>query len=168
MHQSFEFYDKTKPAYQLSCGAHNCSCSVPTHTPSGEINTSWMNMTGRVVLNNAPWEFMPPLGLQVFPAGFYISHDSETTDSEVNNLSNAIDYWSGRTIAVLDIRSQPRTISPFMYGDSLINTTAIESGSRCVVDDAYSWGFSSLLLLTFCCFTMLFALCLVILQTDVY
>lgn len=125
-------------------------------------------MTGRVVLNNASWEFMPPLGLQFFPGGVSFDHDSNTADNEINNLSSAIDYWSGTSLAVFDIRYQGRYSSFFMHEDSFFNITTIRNEGRCIVDDAYSWGFSSLLLLTFCCFTMLFALGLIVLQADVY
>lgn len=49
-----------------------------------------------------------------------------------------------------------------------IDRDTIKRTSRCIADDAYSWGFSSLLLLTFCIYTILFALALMVLQTDVY
>lgn len=129
-----------------------------------------MNETGRIVLNNVSWEVVPLLDLEVFPGWYheYIDHDSTAADGDTNSLSNAIDYWSGRSLAVYDIRNQARFTSSYMHGDSFFNTTTIKNESRCVVDDAYSWGFSSLLLLTFCCYTMAFALGLIILQTDVY
>jgi hypothetical protein len=129
-------------------------------------------MTARIVLNNASWELVPLLALEVIPGGFTWEKPSSDASypalSEINDLSNAIDYWSGTSLVVNDMRRQARLTSSYMHGDLIFNTTAIIKEGRCVVDDAYSWGFSSLLLLTFCCFTIAFALGLVLLQTDVY
>jgi hypothetical protein len=86
----------------------------------------------------------------------------------MNDLSSMIDYCSGRVLRVDNFRLQPIFTKVYMHGDSLFNATTIKKEGRCVVDDAYSWGFSSLLLLTFCCYTMAFALGLILLQTDVY
>lgn len=48
------------------------------------------------------------------------------------------------------------------------NETGIRDTGRCIAEDEYSWGFSFLLLFTFCILTICFALSLIMLQTDVY
>jgi hypothetical protein len=162
----------TTTAHELSCGVHNCSCSAPTLKPSGEINTSSSNMTARIVLNNSSWELAPLLALEFTPGGLnwgWHAHEKpETPVREMHDLSNMIDFWSGRVLEIDNLRLQSIFTKVYVHGDSVFNTTTIKKESRCVVDDAYSWGFSSLLLLTFCCYTMAFALGLILLQTDVY
>jgi hypothetical protein len=55
-----------------------------------------------------------------------------------------------------------------MHNGTVLDEALIRKTSRCIAEDAYAWGFSSLLLLTFCCCTIAFAMALILLQTDVY
>lgn len=56
----------------------------------------------------------------------------------------------------------------YAYKSKAFNDTSIIEKGACVSNEAHSWGFLSLLLLTFCCYTLLFAIILILLQTDVY
>lgn len=125
-------------------------------------------MTGRIVLNDSSWTLLPLLALDVIPGNFTWRPKYGWPSREPKNPSNAIDYWNGKNLEVYDTGHQALVERSYMYGNSLFNTTAVENGARCIVDDAYSWGFSSLLLLTFYCATMLFALGLILLQADIY
>lgn len=68
------------------------------------------------------------------------------------------------------------TIWPSLHTNLFFNNTPLGSGtietiigrSKCVAEKQYSWGFSSLLLFTFCIYTLGFVLTLVVLQTEVY
>lgn len=55
-----------------------------------------------------------------------------------------------------------------LFEDSAYTERFIKETGICIASEAYSWGFSSLLLLTFCVYTLLFATTLIILQTEVY
>lgn len=58
--------------------------------------------------------------------------------------------------------------SAWYYNETEVNLTMIEANSRCVAADRYAWGFSASLILTFCFYTIIFAVSLAILQTEVY
>jgi hypothetical protein len=91
---------------------------------------------------------------------------------------NASSFWEGTSF-----RNTPYTLvpmhfdnsgsyvgkfEPFAYEDVIFKKDYIKGSSRCIANKAYSWGVSSLLLLTFCSCTLVFATILVLLQTDVY
>lgn len=49
-----------------------------------------------------------------------------------------------------------------------VDIDQLNNASRCVAADQYSWGFSASLLLTFCVWTIIYALLLLSLETEVY
>lgn len=57
---------------------------------------------------------------------------------------------------------------PFAYEGTPYDEAEIKLSGRCIADKTYSWGFSSLLLLTFCSCTLVFVVILILLETDVY
>lgn len=54
------------------------------------------------------------------------------------------------------------------YNNRTYDDTTLKDTTRCIASDQYSWGFSSMLLLTFCLYTCLFAMALIALQAEVY
>ena len=54
------------------------------------------------------------------------------------------------------------------FNGTLIDEMYLHQTSRCIGQNWYLWGFSSLLLLTFSVYTFLFGVSLILLQTDVY
>ena len=68
----------------------------------------------------------------------------------------------------LEFRTEHGVITQYIGNNTVVDEDYVMATGRCIADGAYLWGFSSLLLLTFCCYTLLFAMTLIILQTDVY
>ena len=88
-------------------------------------------------------------------------------------LNNSIDFWanarSSTYTSTFHFSGQwPSLIDAYWNNGTVLDQRTIERTGRCVSEDAYQWGFSSLLLLTFCCATIGFAIVLILLQTDVY
>jgi hypothetical protein len=171
--------------FTLACARHKCSCSARhVQLPKdSEIRTLadytefmntrgpdvFYNMTSTITIAGQLWELpAPPLevGLAGYMVGQFGGRNSSTTKT-------SMDYWA---------RSEQDESPPVLSGNNrfaVLNTAYWNNGTaydedtvkrtgRCISEDAYSWGFSSLLLLTFCCFTIASALALILLQTDVY
>jgi hypothetical protein len=163
-------------ARSLECASHNCSCSAPVLSSSGRSGNRYLfsslslffnSTVSTITIDGRFWDLHAPLlsvGLRA-----YISDNYRTP----SHSQNASDYWSG---GHAEANTAVSTMDPGFYdGDTvllyndirLVDSTIISNG-RCIAEDAYSWGYSSLLLLTFCCYTIAFALALILLQTDVY
>jgi hypothetical protein len=56
----------------------------------------------------------------------------------------------------------------WIYNGTVLDNMEVSNSSICVASDQYSWGFSSMLLLTFCIYTLLFSATLILLQAEVY
>jgi hypothetical protein len=54
------------------------------------------------------------------------------------------------------------------YNGTVFDDPEVRNTSVCIASDQYSWGFSSMLLLTFCIYTLLFSAALILLQAEVY
>jgi hypothetical protein len=173
-----------KTDYTLECARHKCSCSardVPAF-PSYETGSGYeafvaarrlnisATVTSVISINGTLWE-LPAPPLMVGIVGSSRSRSSSWIDSTTSSMR----YW-GRQGQFPDI-VQPT----FLFSDSseapndvywnngtTFDGNTIKRTRRCISEDAYSCGFSSLLLLTFCCFTIAFAVALILLQTDVY
>jgi hypothetical protein len=84
---------------------------------------------------------------------------------------NAGEFWFNESFNRSDLMTynfegDTSTINIFNgseYSEDFVKRTGV-----CIASEAYSWGFSSLLLLTFCTYTMLFATTLIVLQAEVY
>ena len=90
-----------------------------------------------------------------------------------NHWTNVSDFWAdARTDLTFPMRMQNGSSNfkapTFMHNETVLDEALIKQSGRCIAEDAYAWGFSSLLLLTFCCYTILFAASLILLQTDIY
>jgi hypothetical protein len=88
-------------------------------------------------------------------------------------LNNSIDFWTDArsftyTSTFYFNGQRPGLIDAYWNNGTVLDKQTIEHTGRCVSEDAYQWGFSSLLLLTFCSATIAFAIVLIMLQTDVY
>lgn len=126
-------------------------------------------MTSNITLGGKTWTIGEPL-LNIsadMRVGFHIDTEAGTSDPRV--------FFSGsdlilRTNWYLSIMRNFSVSPSDIYGyDGLgLDEEFVTRTGRCIADEAYSWGFSSLLLLTFCSSTLLFALVLIMLQTDVY
>jgi hypothetical protein len=86
----------------------------------------------------------------------------------------ANDTWSNIIIdrpasgsLIFDYNGSAFASTPIFNGAMYPEGNVTESGV-CIANQAYSWGFSSLLLLAFCVYTVLFAASLIVLQTQVY
>jgi hypothetical protein len=129
-------------------------------------------MSSTITIDKQPLDVAPPLlvGLQAdtYGPGWLAGDLWQDWHGD-----NARDFWA-ETLAypffsmLLSNGSYISTSAIYMHDEILLDEASIIKTGRCIADEAYSWGFSSLLLLTFCCYTIAFALALILLQTDVY
>lgn len=164
-------------ASSLICGAHNCSCATPKLPLrcSGlqcDDSEAFASMTSTIFLNGSLLQLpAPPLTISLA-----ISRPDRAFPLHFNaNYQNASAFFLNHTSVRMERGLTPTNgstdLQPNLYlrNNALFNETYIKDSGRCVAEDAaYSWGFSSLLLLTFCIYTILFASTLILLQTDVY
>jgi hypothetical protein len=165
-------------ARSLACASHNCSCSAPPlvfdhHTDS--TSNFFNNTASTIAIDGHLWNLSAPV-LEIGLTSAVYGPEWLRNGSKHRDPQNASDFWSD-TVADAKVghfnslggeRYLGSEHKMYMYNDTLLAATAIVDNGRCIAEDAYSWGFSSLLLLTFCCYTSAFALALILLQTDVY
>jgi hypothetical protein len=130
-------------------------------------------MSSNITIDGQSWDLAPPLMIG-FQSRYSDPHWlTEDYWRDWHGVS-ARDFWAGTfatpsTTVFMSNGSytmyQPRI---YMHNEILLDEASIIDTGRCIADEAYSWGFSSLLLLTFCCYTIAFTLALIVLQTDVY
>lgn len=92
------------------------------------------------------------------------------------NGATASEIWSNKAFEVGVSKNATTTrtgaydtsFPSLAYDNILVNQSSVIDTGRCISQKAYSWGFSSLLLLTFCCDTILFATILLSLEVDIY
>ncbi|KAM0716479.1 hypothetical protein Q7P37_007924 [Cladosporium fusiforme] len=167
--------NNTQP-HSIRCTSHECSCSV--HALEGpfpsQVGIVVPKMTSNITIHGEQIELRDePLAISFTVHGF-----SKIGDQNRTQYSNSSDYWDTSELVTtkLNRRVLFANYSRLPAGETwMSDNTAMDEGtikrrSRCVAEDdlSYSWGFSSLILLTFCSYTMLFALALILLQTDVY
>jgi hypothetical protein len=129
-------------------------------------------MSSTITIDRQPLDVAPPLvvGLQQY------INSPDWLDGDLWqdwHGDNARDFWAETSTyqvsnLLLTDGSYISISGLYMHDEILLDEASIIKTGRCIADDAYSWGFSSLLLLTFCCYTIAFALALIVLQTDVY
>lgn len=168
--------------HNFDCAFHNCSCSIAANVQLSPCigydyegykacmnNAIWAAMTSTIVINGTRWEPSPALDITTEVSSWWNPWNG---DSEYDTR-NTSDYWTNATAYIFpphsysDWQSKDR-FRVYAHNSTVFNESTIRETGRCVAEDAYSWGFSSLLLLTFCLYTVLFAMTLVLLQTDVY
>lgn len=169
-------YQRYAKAHTLKCAAHECSCSIPADGQDPDdipcdiadqkqcfLDAISANMTSTIVVNDRLWKPSPPLDIS-FPVenGLYTADGFETFAYESG-------FRSGATFHLARTWALPKSSSKiYMHNGVGLSDTTVKATGRCIAEDAYSWGFSSLLLLTFCSYTAIFALTLILLQTDVF
>lgn len=126
-------------------------------------------MTSTIVINGQARNLSaPPLNIKVRT---YVDYDFPVEPPD-DSWQSASEFWSNTGASPWQwfewIVGQDSLDPLYTYNDVLIEEPTVEKTGRCIAEDAYSWGFSSLLLLTFCCYTIAFALALILLQTDIY
>jgi hypothetical protein len=160
-------------ARSLACASHNCSCSVPSLPP----NTDDFDFLSTITIDGHFWDLPGPF-LTVGLAASYEKPDWLFNESfKDSDPQNASEFWSDAVADTVDTMSSLRSDLDsdfgnirymYMYSDTLIEKSTIISKGQCIAENAYSWGFSSLLLVTFWLYSMAVALALILLQTDVY
>jgi hypothetical protein len=166
-------------AHSLHCASHNCSCSVPPLPDSTQSDIAIYNsLTSTITIDGKFWEIpAPPLDVALVCStyGNGIEFESTVGKSLDETWQNASDIWANSTcisyagfLSSFNDTGQLTSNNWYMYDETIFDFHAVLQNGVCVADEAYSWGFSSLLLLTFCCYTIAFALALIILETDVY
>ena len=161
---------RTSAAHTFDCSIYDCSCSLPVLSRSDFHVDIVGNMTSTITIGGEFRRLPAPsleIGLKTFSSG-PISFPNLTTIRD----GTARDRWSGfrtelfaNSYTFVDgVYQEPY----YMFNETALEVEALKRDGRCIAEDAYSWGFSSLLLLTFCCYTIAFALALILLQTDVY
>lgn len=157
---------------------HVCACGV-------HLNRSWsMLISAKTHLLDNSWFECERGGLhegcsseprqgcklhEMYSSGQIV--DSTPFALDYRNHTSASVFWQNTSLErySLDMDVAGRPINQRLAFDSVeYNATYITYSGLCIADKAYSWGFSSLLLLTFCVYTLTFAATLVSLQTDVY
>ena len=126
-------------------------------------------VTSNITIDGKRWILpAPPLAI-----GLATLVASSPKRNPATTLNNSIDFWDGARSSIYTGTfyfngQRPSLIDAYWNNGTVIDQQTIEHTSRCVSEDAYQWGFSSLLLLTFCSTTIAFAIVLILLQTDVY
>jgi hypothetical protein len=128
-----------------------------------------MFLTSNTTIDGRNWELpSPPLDIGT-PLEF-------PTDENFTLGTSAGAIWSYKTFQ-LDSSGNATTTrtgqfdSPFpkfAYGHAALDEVTVVATGRCISQKAYSWGFSSLLLFTFCCATIFFAAILLALEFNIY
>jgi hypothetical protein len=156
----------------LACAHYNCSCSVASihYKHVYDVASILGSMVSTITIDGKLWDLGAP------PLSIGMRHRSSQGTTYVDYLDttwqNAGEFWSSGVIVVgtqfyfLGPAQEDETL--FMFNETMFEEATIQGNGRCIAEDLYSWGFSSLLLLTFCCYTIAFALALIILETDVY
>jgi len=130
-------------------------------------------MTSTIVIDGQTWNLSaPPLNIGVRLLDISYKYHEEHHPGLDDDWKVASEFWYGifvnPTLFSVNLIGDFTSDELFTYNDALIEESVIEKTGRCIAQDEYAWGFSSLLLLTFCCYTSAFALALILLQTDVY
>lgn len=135
-------------------------------------------MTSKIAISGKRWDLpAPPLNVTWYRRILFNTTALTKIVNSSTEIRNASAYWKavdGRTYLIGDDYYSTINDTYGVYAEQYVsngayfNESTIKQTSRCIADDKYSWGFSSLLLLTFCICTMLFAIGLILLQTDVY
>jgi hypothetical protein len=159
----------------LACVFHDCSCSVrPRVDGRGYLRYSRANMTSNItILGKHNALSGPPLGI-LFQYDFGSENVSQSESLGSPNITDGMtagEFWSKGSFdrsenKLYDFQGNVFTMGLFKgssYNESFIRNTGV-----CIANEAYSWGFSSLFLLTFCVYTVFFATALIALQTDIY
>lgn len=180
-HSQYEHISNTT-SYSLSCTKHKCSCSISDLEPDKLYTGSelFASTTSSIEIDGKPWELpAPPLKIGL---ATYIDSDSDSIVSmqqshRKSKFDDAGDFWRGSvghipssnasTSFQLADSSSIQHVVYWSNGTVILEDTVKRTGT-CISDKAYAWGFSSLILLTFCSYTIVFALGLILLQADVY
>lgn len=147
----------------IACAVHNCSCSTAgTHfgktAKHHSIPELSANTTGSITIDGTYIPLAaPPLDIR------FSTYPHVTAP----NRSNTIFYHSRSDHQTYDYQRRPYA-GEIRFDGSTYTKDFVKDSGVCIASDQYSWEFSSLLLLTFCVYTMLFATILIALQTDVY
>jgi hypothetical protein len=153
----------------FTCANHDCSCSLsrgydPDDSPAAQTAV----MTSSIALNGKQWDLpAPPLSISLVAIGHILKNQSSQD-------TTAGYYWSGHSIDDNSlehrayINGSESTVLT-MYDNTLdIDLDSVIDTGACIANDAYQWGFSSLVLLSFCSYTLLFVATLIGLQIDVF
>jgi hypothetical protein len=155
----------------FTCADHDCSCSVPVERANRGLSVGeiLMVLTSNITIGGRNWELpSPPLDIGT-PLKF-------PTDDDFTLGTSAGAIWSNKTFQ-LDLPGHATTTRTGEYGSpfprfandhTAVDEVAVVATGRCISLKAYSWGFSSLLLFTFCCATIFFAAILLTLEFDIY
>ena len=157
MNNELSYGDGISAAHIFNCYIYDCSCSLAVLSHSDFPKRSTYvgivgNMTSTITISGELRRLpTPPLeiGLRTSTGGGPSLLELETFPD-----GNASDRWSGYTTLLfsnyyefLDRADQGLY---YMFNETALEVEALKRYGRCIAEDAYSWGFSSLLLLTFC------------------
>jgi hypothetical protein len=125
------------------------------------------SMSSTITIEGTSWELLaPPLNVRL--RGFTDLPDwlLDESPQETRYWQNSSSFWADAQTGLA--RFERVSEDTYMHNETVLKEFIVKETGRCIAEDAYAWGFSSLLLLTFCCYTFLFALALILLQTDIY
>jgi hypothetical protein len=135
------------------------------------------NFVSTITIDGHLWDLPGPLLTIGLTAAFNIPDWLSNKSFEDRDPQNASEFWSGTlayssdTMNSLIFDLDFDFIYPeymYMYNDTPIEKATIISKGQCIAEDAYSWGFSSFLLMTLWFYSIAVTLTLILLQTDVY
>jgi hypothetical protein len=159
-------------ALTFVCADHACSCSVPFRLTNRALSTKeiLIQLTSNITIDGKQWELpSPPLDIAIplkFPEGGNFSVSSMTTSEIWFNKSFQVDVSGNATTTRTGANDS--SFPSLAYDNTVMDRGSVIDTGRCMSQKAYSWGFSSLLLLTFCCDTILFATILLLLEFDIF
>lgn len=166
-----ENLDSPAKVLNLACAFHDCSCSVRIDT---HLYPSLANMASNItILGTHHALSAPPLDI-LFSHEFGSESFSQSKSTGPPNITDGMtadEFWSKGSFnhswyQLSDFQGNKSTVG--LLGGSAYTESFVKETGICIASEAYSWGFSSLLLLTFCVYTLCFATALITLQTEVY
>lgn len=158
------------------CADHACSCSIPFRLTNRELSPEeiLIQLTSNITIDGKHWELPgPPLDIAMplkFPDDGGNFSVSGMTASEIwfNKVFEVDVSRNARSATTTRTDAYDSPFPKFAYDNIVVDEGSVTDTGRCISLKAYSWGFSSLLLLTFCCDTIVFAAILLALEFDIY
>ena len=170
------YYKREAKPLTLACAFHDCSCSFQTNSSYYSFFDATEAMTSNITVLGTHYALSAPLLDLRFSYDSGSEHASPPLSPDLLNITDgmtASEFWSSGSFNRSDYEIyafNESTSVPVMslFKNSAYSERFVKETGVCIASEAYSWGFSSLLLLTFCAYTLAFAATLITLQSEVY
>lgn len=154
----------------LRCARHECSCTPHDVYPPDPDAFAFSSDKREMMLPKATSNITIDGKRCIHPApsltiGLAALMSSSPRRDPATALNNSIDFWAdARSFTDTNtfyFNGRPSLVDAHWNNGTVLDRQTIERTGRCVSEDAYQWGFPSLLLRTFCSATIAFAIVLI-------